>query len=66
METAGGKRYRIHVRSLMFRAVRRIRKGFVAAGRLANVRLFARVRAHVNLEILESRERLCAAVELKQ
>jgi len=49
---------------LVLGAVRRIAEGLAAAGILAHVRLFSRVRAQVSLEILQPRVRLAAALKL--
>jgi len=49
---------------LVLGAVRRVAEGLAAAGILAHVRLFSRVRAQVSLEILQPRVRLAAALKL--
>ena len=55
---------RVDVRAVMLGAVGRVAERLVAAVVLAEVRPLASVRANVNLEVLQPRERLTAAFAL--
>lgn len=50
--------------ALVFGPVARVAKGFEAAGMLADVRFLSGVAPQVNLQVLQTRERLGAALKL--
>ena len=58
--------YRVEVGALVLGAVTGVAEGLLAAWVLAQVRLLARVAPQVDLEVLQAREGLAAALELQE
>lgn len=58
--------YRVEVGALVLGAVTGVAEGLLTAWVLAQVRLLARVAPQVDLEVLQARESLAAALELQE